>query len=73
MPLAAMWMDLQIFILSEVRQTEKDKHMITCACEILKNYKMNLFAKQKQTHRLRERTYDQWGRVGGQIQSLGLT
>ena len=26
MPLAATWMDLEIFILSEVRQTEKDKY-----------------------------------------------
>ena len=35
MPFAATWMDLQILILSEVSQTEKDKyHMISLICGI---------------------------------------
>ena len=35
MPLAATWMDLEIAILSEVSQTEKDKyHMISLICGI---------------------------------------
>ena len=35
MPLAATWMDLEIFILSEVTQTERDKyHMISLICGI---------------------------------------
>ena len=35
MPSAATWMDLEIVILSEVSQTEKDKyHMISLTCEI---------------------------------------
>ena len=35
MPLAAAWMDLEIIILSEVSQTEKDKyHMISLICGI---------------------------------------
>ena len=35
MPFAAIWMDLEIVILSEVSQTEKDKyHMILLICEI---------------------------------------
>ena len=35
MPLAATWMDLEIVILSEVSQTEKDKyHMISLICGI---------------------------------------
>ena len=35
LPFAATWMDLQIIILSEVIQTEKDKyHMISLICGI---------------------------------------
>ena len=37
MPYAATWMDLEVVILSEVSQTEKDKyHMILLICSILK-------------------------------------
>ena len=56
-----MWVDLEITILSEVSQTEVEKyHMILLICRILKKKKklqMNLFASQKQAHRLREQTY----------------
>ena len=35
MPFAATWMDLEIIIISEVSQKEKDKyHMISCICGI---------------------------------------
>ena len=35
MPFTAMWMDLEIIILNEVRWTEKDKyHMISLICGI---------------------------------------
>ena len=35
MPFAATWMDLEIIILSEISQTEKDKHhMILLICGI---------------------------------------
>ena len=45
---AATWMDLEIIILSEVSQTEKDKHcVISLICGIFKVIQMNLFTKQK--------------------------
>ena len=57
MPFAATWMDLEITILSEVSQTEKDKYyMISGRCRILM-IQMNPFTKQKQIHRLRKQTY----------------
>ena len=34
MPFAATWMDLEIVILSEVNQTEKDKYHISLRCGI---------------------------------------
>ena len=54
MPLAATWMDLEIIILSEVSQTKKDKYhiIILLICGIQKMMQMNLFTKQKQTHRI---------------------
>ena len=49
MPFAATWMDLDMIILSEVSQTEKDKyHMISLTCEIWSMTQMNLSTKQKQ-------------------------
>ena len=58
MPFAATQMDLEIIILSEVSQTEKDKYyMISLICGIYKITQMNLFTKQKQTHRHRKQTY----------------
>ena len=49
MPFAAI-LDLEIIILSEVSQRNK-YHMILLICGILKNSKMSLFTKYKQSHR----------------------
>ena len=34
MPFAATWMDLEIIVLNEVSQTEKDRYMIWLICRI---------------------------------------
>ena len=49
-------MDLEIIILNEVSQTQKEKyHMTSLICGIEKEMiPMNLHIKQKETHRLRE-------------------
>ena len=45
MPSAEIWMDLEIIILSEVSQTEKENFMILFICRILKKKRNEL--KQK--------------------------
>ena len=56
MPCAAAWMDLEIIILSEVSQTEKDKyHMISLIYGIENMTQVKLSMKQKQMHRHREK------------------
>ena len=52
MPFVATWMDLEIFMLSETSQAEKDKYCLISLIWNLKN-KMNR-TKQKQTHSHRE-------------------
>ena len=45
-PFPAIWMDLEIIILSEVGQREKDKcHMISFICGILKKERNELFCR----------------------------
>ena len=52
MPFTATHMKLEILILSEVSQKEKDKYrMISFICRIQNMAQMNLSTKQKQTHR----------------------
>ena len=52
---AFTWMDPEVVILNEVSKTEKEKYLMTSImCGIQKIViQMNLFAKQKQTHRHR--------------------
>ena len=58
MPFVAAWMDLEIITLSEVSQTKTHAIWYHLYVESKKKkMQMNLFTKQKQTHRLRERIY----------------
>ena len=53
MPFAATRMDLEIIILSEESQAEKDIYYIISMLNLKKQkMQINLFTKQKQTHRL---------------------
>ena len=64
LPFAASCMDKNI-TLSEVSQTEKDKYYISLICG--KIIQMNLFTKQKQTHRHRRQTYGYQRGRGGKL------
>ena len=58
MPLAATWMDLEIVILSAISQQRKTNIIYYLHVESKKKkIQMNLFTKQKQTHRHRKQTY----------------
>ena len=75
MPFVATWMDLEVIIVIEVRQREKDNcHIIALTCGISKMIHVNLFIKQRQIHRLRKQMYCYHkGKSGhGKITSLRL-
>ena len=57
MPSATTWRDLEIIILSEVSQTKTNIIHYHLHVESKKMMQINLFTEQKQTHRLRKRTY----------------
>ena len=70
MPFVATWMDLEVIILSEVKSGRERQisHDVSYMWNLKKKMiKMNLFTKQKQTHRLQKQTYGyQRGKVGGE-------
>ena len=68
MPSAAPWRDLEIIILSEAGQLEKDDYHLIPLVYGVQNIQMNLFTKQKKIHRHRnklnsyQRRWWWWGR-----------
>ena len=66
MPFAAIWMDLEMSILNRVRQTKATIVYHLCV-ESKKIIQMNLFTKQKQTHRHKNNLMITKGVGGGGI------
>ena len=61
MPYAATWMDLEFIILTEVSQTKMNIISLICRVQII--IQMNLFTKQKYTHRQKTNLWlPKWGR-----------
>ena len=54
MPFVATWMDLQIIVLSEVSQKQKDKYLKSLVYGIKNTTQMNLSTKHKQAQKYRE-------------------
>ena len=69
MPFAATWLDLEIVVLSEISQAEKDKYCLYVESKIM--VQMNLFTKQKQSYRCRKQTYGYGGWVEWGMHKLG--
>ena len=71
MPFATTWMNLELVILSEVSQSEKEiSYDIACIWNLKKMIQMYLFTQQKETHRLGKETYGcQGGRMEGVLDS----
>ena len=74
---ATTWIELENIMLSEISQTGKDKYCaISLICGFQKIIQMNVYAKQKQTHRYRKQSYLYQMRVEreeGQTRGMGLT
>ena len=68
MPCAATWIDLEIVILSEVR--EEISYDIPCMWNLKRVIQMNLHTKQKEAHQLRKQTYGCGG--GGIVRESGM-
>ena len=77
MSFAATWMDLEIIILSEVSQTEKDKrHMISLIVELKQKWSKQTYLQNRNRLIGLENKLKATGRKGGrkgQIADWGLT
>ena len=71
MPFAATWMDLEIIILTEISQTKTNIIWYHLYVESKKMIQMNLFTKQKYTHRHRKQTHG-YQRGGRERDKLGV-
>ena len=65
-------MDLDGILLSEISQTEEDKYHIILYMVSKKMIQMNLFIRQKQTHRHKEQTCSCQGEWGWWRDGLGV-
>ena len=78
MPFAATWIQLEILLLREVNQNEKDVyHTISFICRIYNIAQMNLSTELKQTHKHREQPCScqegrEWEEGVGWTENLGL-
>ena len=68
---AATWMDIEIIILSKLRERQIS-YGITYMQNLKKDTKMNLFTEQKQTHRHRKQTYGYQGGKEERRHKLGI-
>ena len=66
MPFAATWMDLEIIILSEVSQTEKDKYMILLICGIQNRYKWTYLQNRNRVTGIEKKIMVTWGGKKGE-------
>ena len=67
MPFVATWVDLEITILNEVSQTKTNimYHLYVESKKKKIQKEIDLYTKQKQTHRQRKQTYGYQRRKGG--------
>ena len=69
---AATWMDLEIIILSEIRQTEKNKHHKTSHIQNLKNTNELIGSAETDSQTLKTNSWLPKGTGCGGMEGLGL-